>query len=105
MFLHLEVAPAAHGPDVLAAKAVITLLDVFLLALLRDPVGHQLQQTAGLGLVMTPTLKFLKFTIFEYNLLWRSYGEEIIRQEYADLKHHKQDEEQLSLDFDDQIPF
>lgn len=37
-------------------------------------------------------------------LLWRTYGEEIIRQEYADPKHHHT-EEQLILDFDDQIPF
>jgi uncharacterized protein YktA (UPF0223 family) len=39
------------------------------------------------------------------DLLWRAYGDEIIHQEHADLKHHNRDEEQLSLDFDDQIPF
>jgi hypothetical protein len=50
-------------------------------------------------------LSMIQFLDEIKDLLWRSYGEEIIRQEYADLKHHKQDEEQLSLDFDDQIPF
>lgn len=38
-------------------------------------------------------------------LLWSAYGEEIIRQEYADLDHHHFHEAQLALDFDDQIPF
>jgi hypothetical protein len=38
-------------------------------------------------------------------LLWLTYGEEIIRQEYVDPKHHQHTEEQLSLDFDDPIPF
>ncbi len=37
--------------------------------------------------------------------LWSTYGEEIVRQEYAELEHHKLDEEQLALDFDDPIPF
>jgi hypothetical protein len=37
--------------------------------------------------------------------LWSVYGEEIIRQEYANQKYRKLDEEQLALDFDDPIPF
>jgi hypothetical protein len=38
-------------------------------------------------------------------LLWSAYGEEIIRQEYAEQKHHQRDEEQLALAFEDPIPF
>ena len=38
-------------------------------------------------------------------LLWSAYGEEIVRQEYADQTHRRLDEEQLALDFDDPIPF
>jgi hypothetical protein len=34
-----------------------------------------------------------------------TYGEEIIRQAYVDPKYHQHTEEQLSLDFDDPIPF
>jgi hypothetical protein len=37
--------------------------------------------------------------------LWSVYAEEIIRQEYANQKYRKLDEEQLALDFDDPIPF
>jgi uncharacterized protein YktA (UPF0223 family) len=50
-------------------------------------------------------LSMIQFLDEIKDLLWCTYGEEIIRQEYANLKHHKRDEEQLSLDFDDQIPF
>ena len=38
-------------------------------------------------------------------LLWSAYGEEIVRQEYADQKQRNFHEEQLALDFDDPIPF
>jgi hypothetical protein len=38
-------------------------------------------------------------------LLWSAYGEEIIRQAYAEQKHRKHHEEQLVLDFDDPISF
>lgn len=34
-------------------------------------------------------------------LLWSAYGEEIIRQEYANQQHRKLDEEQLALVFED----
>lgn len=37
-------------------------------------------------------------------LLWSAYGEEIIRQEYAEQKH-RIDEEQLTLEFEDPILF
>ncbi|MCU7862086.1 MAG: hypothetical protein KZQ86_20180, partial [Candidatus Thiodiazotropha sp. (ex Lucinoma kastoroae)] len=46
-------------------------------------------------------LSMIEFLDEIKDLLWRSYGEEIIRQEYADRTHHQRDEEQLSLDFDD----
>jgi hypothetical protein len=36
--------------------------------------------------------------------LWSAYGEEIIRQAYAEQKH-RIDEEQLTLEFDDPIRF
>lgn len=38
-------------------------------------------------------------------MLWSAYGEEIVRQEYANQEHQKPHEDQLTLDFDDQIPF
>lgn len=38
-------------------------------------------------------------------LLWSAYGEQIIRQEYANQQHRKIDEEQLALEFEDPIPF
>lgn len=38
-------------------------------------------------------------------LLWSAYGEEIIRQEYANQQHRKLDEEQLALEFEDPIRF
>jgi hypothetical protein len=38
-------------------------------------------------------------------LLWSAYGEEIVRQEYAEQKHRNRHEEQLVLEFDDPIPF
>jgi hypothetical protein len=38
-------------------------------------------------------------------LLWSAYGEEIVRQEYAEQKQRKHHEEQLALDFDDPVPF
>ena len=34
-----------------------------------------------------------------------AYGEEIIRQEYAEQQHRKLDEEQLALAFEDPVPF
>ena len=37
-------------------------------------------------------------------LLWSAYGEEIVRQEYAEQKH-RIDEEQLTLEFEDPILF
>lgn len=50
-------------------------------------------------------LSMIQFLDEIKELLWRTYGEEIIRQEYADLNHHQRDKVQLSLDFDDQITF
>lgn len=38
-------------------------------------------------------------------LLWSAYGEEIVRQAYADQNQRNFQEEQLALDFDDPIPF
>jgi hypothetical protein len=38
-------------------------------------------------------------------LLWTAYGEEIIRQAYAEQNHRNFHEEQLALDFDDPVPF
>lgn len=37
--------------------------------------------------------------------LWSAYGEEIVCQEYALQELQKLHEEQLALDFEDQIPF
>ncbi|MCU7861620.1 MAG: hypothetical protein KZQ86_17735 [Candidatus Thiodiazotropha sp. (ex Lucinoma kastoroae)] len=54
---------------------------------------------------MRYTLSMIQFLDEIKDLLWRSYGEEIIQREYADRTRHQRDEEQLSLDFDDQIPF
>jgi len=38
-------------------------------------------------------------------LLWSAYGEEIVRQEYAEQQHRKLGEEQLMLEFEDPVPF
>jgi len=38
-------------------------------------------------------------------LLWKVYGEEIISNQQAEFEHHRQQDEQLNLDFDDPIPF
>jgi hypothetical protein len=50
------------------------------------------------ALAMIQLLDLLK------ELLWSAYGDEIARQEYAEQKH-RIDEEQLTLEFDDPIPF
>jgi hypothetical protein len=39
------------------------------------------------------------------DMLWSAYGEEIIRQEYAEQKHRKLDAEQLALELEDPILF
>jgi hypothetical protein len=39
------------------------------------------------------------------DLLWSAYGEEIIRQEYAEQKHRNLDAEQLALELEDPILF
>jgi hypothetical protein len=38
-------------------------------------------------------------------LLWFAYGEEIVHREYTDQNHRNFHEEQLTLDFDDPVPF
>jgi hypothetical protein len=51
------------------------------------------------ALAMTQLLDQLK------ELLWSAYGEQIVRQEYAEQEHRKLDEEQLMLELEDPIPF